>query len=231
MSLSLSRDNLGDVISVYYVSIDKEPSYSEYVQLLSLLNDDMIERNSRYLFSRNRYQDLYGKLLLIIALNNLGYNRDYIKNIKYTKYNRPFFIDNLDFNISHSEKMVMCAISKTKRIGIDVEKIREIDMNNFLDIMSKEQWEQIYSNRNPNVEFFKIWTIKESVIKADGRGLVLPLKDIRIVDNRVFLEKNCWRCQYGIIDDLYYYSLSTRNCEQLTARFIKCSKCDFMKLL
>ena len=56
------------------------------------------------------------------------YHIDYNKlDFNFNKYNKPF-IDNLFFNISHSNKYSVVVTSE-KKIGVDIEYIRKIDLS------------------------------------------------------------------------------------------------------
>jgi 4'-phosphopantetheinyl transferase len=39
---------------------------------------------------------------------------------------------------------------------------------------------QILASKNPTHTFFEYWTIKEAVMKADGRGMRIPLHSIKL---------------------------------------------------
>ena len=40
--------------------------------------------------------------------------------------------------------------------------------------------------------FFKFWTIKESTLKADGRGLFLPLEKVETHGNKALVDGRSW---------------------------------------
>lgn len=89
------------------------------------------------------------------------------------------------FNISHTSGLVACAIN-TQEIGIDVEYIRPYDRRLMHRICTEEEiayidggnrvGEQIKSER-----FFRLWTLKESYLKAIGRGLAVPMKEVSFI--------------------------------------------------
>lgn len=70
-----------------------------------------------------------------------------------------FDSDEVFFNLSHSHGVVMLGISHTP-IGVDIEKIRDIDYKNF-DFINAADAE----------EFFEKWTERESYLKFTGEGL------------------------------------------------------------
>lgn len=91
-------------------------------------------------------------------------------NIIYNKNGKPYLenIDNIYFNISHSNEYLVIATSN-KPVGVDIEKIRNYNLkiNEILNIKPKN-----------NEEFFKYWTKKEALIKLKG----LALKNINDLD-------------------------------------------------
>jgi 4'-phosphopantetheinyl transferase len=86
----------------------------------------------------------------------------------------------LQFNLSHSEELALCAISKNP-VGIDIEYLnKEI---NCLDVakrfFSDAEYNFLKSMVNPEklrLEFFKLWTEKEAYLKSQGRGISTGLE-------------------------------------------------------
>lgn len=75
--------------------------------------------------------------------------------------------DITEFNVSHSADIVVCAVSD-KPIGVDVEKIRDIDLGIANRFFTKNEIRYVGNSiRN----FFEIWTKKEAAVKRDGAGL------------------------------------------------------------
>ena len=109
-----------------------------------------------------------------------GYPPDCLKNISYTEYNRPFIEGAIDFNISHSGDYVVCAINTTGRVGVDIERIKPLQIEEFKGCMTSEEWRAIQESPVRLEKFYELWTLKESVIKGDGRGMSLPLPDVHV---------------------------------------------------
>ena len=63
------------------------------------------------------------------------------------------------FNLSHSHGVIMLGISHTP-IGVDIEKIRDIDFSKFTFIDAEDV-----------EDFFEKWTERESYLKLTGEGL------------------------------------------------------------
>lgn len=82
--------------------------------------------------------------------------------------------DNLEFTTSCSENLVLYAISKGRKIGIDVEKTREIqEINQIAERYFSKQEKKLLNNvqKNRKIEaFYSIWTRKEAYLKAMGSG-------------------------------------------------------------
>jgi 4'-phosphopantetheinyl transferase len=81
----------------------------------------------------------------------------------------------LRFNLSHSEELAVFALTLTGEIGVDVEHIRPLPDMWGLAARCFAPPELAALSRLPDDErvhgFFRAWTRKEAVIKADGAGL------------------------------------------------------------
>ena len=119
----------------------------------------------------------------------------------------------ISFNLSHSKSYVLCTVADTRPadirdrellLGCDIEKIRSIDLRIAGRFFYKSEHEYIMSR--PNEEeaqkaFFRLWTLKESYMKAVGLGFALPLNAFEIS----FDENNCARvAQNGIIENFRF---------------------------
>lgn len=83
------------------------------------------------------------------------------------------------FNVSHTEGLVLVALSDCGEIGVDVESLsRRIDIHLAERYFAKPEIDYIYSWHDfhcRSMAFIKVWTLKESFVKATGLGLSLPL--------------------------------------------------------
>lgn len=130
----------------------------------------------RFMHWEDAHLSLFGKLLLMEACRRAGYDDD-LGKIEYTEFNRPY-LPFFKFNISHSAKIAVCVWSEETEVGIDIEKIKPIDYEQFTDQFTDDELCAMRLADNPLVEFYKQWTKKEAIIKADGQGLSIPLKTI-----------------------------------------------------
>ena len=120
----------------------------------------------------------------------------------------------MDFNISHSGAYVVCALCTAGRVGIDIEEIRPIDIQDFIAQMTRNQWESLRASKNRLEAFFSLWTQKEAVIKADGRGIAIPLNEIIVEGEKAFLADDIWRMKEVRIADGYCCHLATNRKNQ-----------------
>ena len=109
------------------------------------------------------------------------------------KYGKAYISNHEDiyFNLSHSHKMVACAISD-REVGIDVEIIDPtIDLNIAKLYFYNSEYENIMKSENPADEFFRYWVLKESYMKYTGLGFNLELDSFEImIDERIHLRDN-----------------------------------------
>lgn len=91
----------------------------------------------------------------------------------------------LSFNVSHAGELVLIAVSRPRRLGVDVEQIRAgLDVRAVVEeALGAEDREAVERavEREGARAFFRYWTRYEAVVKARGDGLLLPLRDMRQV--------------------------------------------------
>lgn len=113
------------------------------------------------------------------------------------------------FNISHSNNLVVCAISK-KEIGVDIEKIRNIRFDAASKFANNSEKEYIGQNLE---NFFKIWTLKEAFFKCKGTGLGADIKSIsfNITDSCIACSESGYSLFFENIADGYICAVCVSN--------------------
>lgn len=122
----------------------------------------------------------------------------------------------LRFNLSHSEDLMLLAITHGREVGVDLEAVRE---NLSFEMLSdhyfppEDQWQlRITPEPQRRAKFFEIWTRAEAQLKARGLGLCETLRfedadrfslqsftpaegfaAALAVEGKGF-EVSCWRC-------------------------------------
>ena len=106
------------------------------------------------------------------------------------QYEKPYLanISDIHFNISHSGNFVVCALSD-KTVGIDIEQVKPVELKIAKRFFSAGEYEFIAAKAdNKTLAFYKIWTMKESYVKWEGKGLSMPLKSFNVLE----LEQQGW---------------------------------------
>ena len=97
----------------------------------------------------------------------------------------------------------MCAVNKEGRVGIDIERMKPLNFAEFRSYMTTEEWNTMQEVSDQLEYFYELWTVKESVIKGEGKGLSIPLLDIHWVGETASVYKSLWYIKKIIIDPGY----------------------------
>ncbi len=177
---------------IFYHQFSTPFSIKKWGFYFQQMPEDIQERIRRYRKEENKYQLMLGRLLLKEGMQLLGYRDFKLVDLSYNEFNCPLWRADIHFNIAHSGNVVGCAFSKTLKIGLDIEKIRPINLNDFEYILNELDQGNIAKAANPFDTFFKIWTIKEAVTKAIGKGLSIDVQQIYIYENYAVLGEVKW---------------------------------------
>lgn len=208
------------MITIYQADSEIVRKSTTLRHLLDKLPENMHKRALRYKFEIDAFNFVIGRLLLEKSLSDLGVPLQ-IGEIKFHDSGKPF-INNISFNISHTEGMVVCAITNQCEIGIDIEKVKPVTLSDFETWFTKSEWAEINNASSPLHKFYWYWTRKESIIKAMGVNLSY-LHQIEIDPTRENFTENgrkWWLQDLDLTDD---YSAAL--CSEKEALEVRTEKC------
>ncbi|MEL6882302.1 MAG: 4'-phosphopantetheinyl transferase superfamily protein [Cyanobacteria bacterium J06607_10] len=92
---------------------------------------------------------------------------------------------NFHFNISHSGELALCAFGHRRRVGIDLEKLKDIQrLDGMMErCLSTHERYEVAAASNSLQAFLQRWTCKEAYLKAIGTGLVQPMTTVEVALN------------------------------------------------
>ena len=98
---------------------------------------------------------------------------------EYGEHGKPMIAGHpeIHFNLSHCREAVLCVVSD-RPVGCDVESIREFHESLVRYTMNDVEVRQIEQAPRPDVEFIRLWTMKEAVLKLSGEGIRDDLKSV-----------------------------------------------------
>lgn len=161
---------------------DQEITSAQVDQASSILSAQEIARADGFRFARDRRLFLIARAFLRIVLSKHAPRAPDTWRFQYTAFGRPEIASGLSdfplyFNLSHTYGLIAVAISSTRDVGVDAERLDRI--GNFRSMrhsaLTRREDEELNSLAEPlyNECFLRLWTLKEAYAKARGLGLSL----------------------------------------------------------
>ena len=157
----------------------------------ALLDESERERADRFRQPTSRNQHVIGRGM---ARRLLGSQQTDPHSIRFAAeaHGKPYVTApdeaKRPFNVAHTDGLVLCGLGNQshRMVGIDVERLgRRTDPAIAERYFSKPEVEylrQFKGDREKRDAFLRVWTLKESFIKAIGTGLQTPLADFAFED-------------------------------------------------
>jgi 4'-phosphopantetheinyl transferase len=109
----------------------------------------------------------------------------------------------LDFSLSHSGSLVVCAIGQQGRLGLDVELLREVCVGDFAEVFGEDVRKRLLRENDSRNAFFREWTQLEAVLKADGRGMNVAPGAVESDGRIAYLSGHRWFLHEVALDSGY----------------------------
>jgi phosphopantetheinyl transferase len=188
-------------VRIYFARVPSDKSRDQINDALQnrWLHELSVQKRAsiqRLINNKDRLSSLLGQRLLKRCAEDEGINDFSLADIQYPETGKPYWhsrgTHQLDFNITHSEDVILVAMSRVLKVGVDVEKIRKLKYLNFKMVMSAEELMQI---RQAPELFFNLWSKKEAVVKAANTAGIIRMRDVNLDKDQAMLDDVCWHLE------------------------------------
>lgn len=159
------------------VAAMQDPAWRE--RAYPLLTQAETDRARRFHFEKDRDLFLLARLLVRTVLANVLNCAPEACPLRVDKRNKPCVEGYpVHFNLSHTRDVCLLAVSPSGPIGTDVEDVyRDLPDSLIQTATSADErhWVEQATGLERAQRFFRLWTLKESFLKALGYGLARPL--------------------------------------------------------
>ncbi|MFC5471591.1 4'-phosphopantetheinyl transferase family protein [Cohnella suwonensis] len=171
------------MVNVFAVKMTKPLSADLFMRLADDLPNDRRERLRRFRRDEDAQRTLLADILIRYLIRmRLGISMTRA-SFQSNEFGKPFLEGRSDFhfNLTHSGHWIAAAVHD-RPVGIDVERIRAIDLSIASRYFTREECDSIFNMPETlRLErFYEIWACKESYVKAEGRGLSIPLQSFSV---------------------------------------------------
>ena len=171
-----------ETVDVWQGAATTEPDVLQALEANLPLSERSAANRLQRFSDRNRYVNAHVMIRSLLG-GYIGCAPGALR-FKTNAYGKPSILEPEEgryfrFNLAHSGTMILAAVSRKRDVGIDVELMRDIPDAGRIADRNFSETERAYLRSLPADEFkagfFACWTLKESFIKAIGKGLSYPL--------------------------------------------------------
>jgi 4'-phosphopantetheinyl transferase len=184
MDLGLAQRLCGPDVHVWVISSEASPSSVQ--ELSATLSSEERDRAESFQFEHLKEHFCVSRGLLRFFLGAYLGTPPRDIEFSYGRYGKPAIagVEEFQFNVAHSENIMVYAFATGCHLGVDVERIRNIEDIDAIarHFFCSEEAADLDSVEFPKrlSAFFACWTRKEAYIKATGEGLSASLDAFRV---------------------------------------------------
>ncbi len=171
-------------MKIYYANIHVLKEEKQLQQALQLLTPQRVEKIEKCKMPEDKLRGITAGLLLEHGLRDYGVKRRKLQFL-YGQNGKPQIAgqEEIHFNLTHAMDYAAVGFSD-RELGIDLEYIRTGKRKVAERFFTKEENDFLQENWNDDL-FTKLWTRKESYIKAVGMGMRLPLDSFSVLEDKM----------------------------------------------
>ena len=174
---------LSDAIDLWLRRVDT-PQDAE--ALAELLDDVEVARAARFRFGRDRLRFVARRAFLREVLANYAAVAPARIRYRISSSGRPELDDpaGLTFSAAHSDGLAVVAVGRDRMVGVDVERVHHVPrlLELARDVCTPGEVARLRAvdAARRHEAFLRLWTRKESYVKALGAGLSMPLAELDV---------------------------------------------------
>lgn len=150
-------------------AVDTRPLLERFDTLVAQLPAERRRRALSCASKESALRCLAGGLLFCATFG------DYASDIRQSPYGKPLLTDARPFNLSHSGDYALLGVADAL-IGVDIEQLKPRRYAAVAGrFLSPAERDYLHSSENELDAFFTLWTLKESYLKAIGKGFSEPM--------------------------------------------------------
>ena len=153
---------------------------------VELLTPMRRERMFRYRLQEDRARCLAAGLMLRCV-----FGVTQAESIMNSSLGKPFLPSGPSFNLSHSGSKVVLLVGD-QELGVDIEQIAPYSQSVARQVFTDRELRWLNEQRSDEA-FFRLWTGKESIMKAAGQGFRLPPESFEIHPTQAVPNHVCGR--------------------------------------
>jgi 4'-phosphopantetheinyl transferase len=160
------------------IYINDDIEHFDWEVALPLLSDQRREQCLKFKHELGRKTCAAAYLLLCEGLRQ-EYGIEDPPVFEYGEHGKPFIVGHPEicFNMSHCREAAICVLSE-RPVGVDIESIHRYSESLARYTMSDAEMAQIEQAGRADVEFIRLWTLKEAVLKRSGEGIRNDMKHV-----------------------------------------------------
>jgi 4'-phosphopantetheinyl transferase len=177
------------------------------------ISPDERQRYQSFHFPRDREAFLVAHGLLRYLLSH--YSRQAPAGVRFDtgEHGRPELVQDrrgpqLRFNMSHTRGLIAWTFSVDQACGVDVEEVRDdVDIDELIEVVCSTDERQFLgglTGRARIEQFYKMWCLKEALLKGCGLGLTDHLTSVNIRH----VGEDCYRAEdplCRVVGDAQWY--------------------------
>lgn len=228
-------------VNIYWVKIPIDVQLDDVDKAACIcLNNEELRTYKNYKVELKKIEYLIGRLLLKSIISKMLNTSIYEVMLVRSEFGK-LFLDNqsyhllnqrVTFNLTHTKRMVACAITTERNVGIDVEKLCQDHLNIMHRAFTQPEIDYINSKNflGKLHAFYELWTRKEAYLKLIGKGFLIAPNTVSVpFDTPIAVHKNIEYLTLRLLDSYVLSVAVEKNNDQFNYNIYEVNFYDLLR--